>query len=242
MESKTATCKLCQKERDLKKSHIVPDFMYKPLFDEKHRFYQVPGDFNKKYKIHQTGIYERLLCLECEGHLNKYETYASLAFKGGQGITGSAQGRVLNVCNIDYAKFKLFSLSILWRAAVASNNIFDQVKLGLHEEKLRTMILNGAPGAEDEYPFVLSPIIHKKEVQNELIPKPTCTRLEGHYVYRLVFGGILWVFLVSSHKAPKEFINASINKKGELTMIYQELADQEFIINMAKELQQRGKL
>lgn len=231
MKAKRATCKLCQKERDLRKSHIIPDFIYKPLFDDKHRFYKIPGDLNKKHKIHQTGIYERLLCLECEVHLNQYETYASLAFEADQGLTGSCEEGLLHIGNVNYAKFKLFSLSILWRTGVSSYDMFDQVKLGSHEEKLRTMILNGDPGSEDEYPFVLSPVIHKRELQNKVIVKPTCVRLEGHHVYRLLFSGFLWFFLVSSHKAPKEFVNASINKNGELTMIYKELADLDFIMS-----------
>jgi hypothetical protein len=35
-------CKLCGNNKKLlKKSHIVPDFMYQNLFDEKHRIFEV---------------------------------------------------------------------------------------------------------------------------------------------------------------------------------------------------------
>ena len=30
-------CKLCLKENKLSRSHIIPEFFYKPLYDEKHR-------------------------------------------------------------------------------------------------------------------------------------------------------------------------------------------------------------
>lgn len=32
-----AICKLCKNERELQESHIVPEFMYRPLYNEKHK-------------------------------------------------------------------------------------------------------------------------------------------------------------------------------------------------------------
>jgi len=31
------TCRLCLQERPLRDSHIIPEFLYRPLVDEKHR-------------------------------------------------------------------------------------------------------------------------------------------------------------------------------------------------------------
>lgn len=31
-------CKLCKKEKELRKSHIIPEFFYKLLYDPFHRF------------------------------------------------------------------------------------------------------------------------------------------------------------------------------------------------------------
>ena len=30
-------CALCHEERDIRNSHIIPEFLYEPLYDEKHR-------------------------------------------------------------------------------------------------------------------------------------------------------------------------------------------------------------
>jgi len=196
----------------------------------------------KKNNMHQKGIREALLCFECEQHLSKYERYASLVLNGGYSLTVRNEGRMVHLGNIEYLKFKLFALSILWRAGVSNLDVFGQVKLGPHEEKLRIMILNDEPGTEHQYPFILSPIIHENEVQEALIVAPTWTRLEKHYAYRFVFGGIAWVFLVSGHKAPNFVINASINRKGELTMLPWELSNMKFITDMAQELAHQGKL
>ncbi len=236
------TCKLCQKERELKKSHIIPEFIYSSLYDEKHRFHEISDDVKKKNKMPQKGIREKLLCSECEQHLSRYERYASLVLNGGFSLTVRNEGRLVHLGNIDYQKFKLFALSILWRAGVSDLSVFSQVKLGPHEEKLRIMILNDNPGTEHQYPFILSPIVHENEVQEALIVAPTWTRLENHYAYRFVFGGIAWVFVVSGHKAPKVVIDTSLNNQGELTMLPWELSDLRFITDMAQELAQQGKL
>jgi hypothetical protein len=34
-------CALCRQERPLRKSHVIPEFMFGPLYDEKHRFYGI---------------------------------------------------------------------------------------------------------------------------------------------------------------------------------------------------------
>jgi hypothetical protein len=236
------TCKLCLKEKDLKKSHIIPEFIYSSLYDEKHRFHEISDDVKKKNKPHQKGISERLLCFECEQLLSKYERYASLVLNGGYNPNVRNEGKLVHLGNIEYSKFKLFALSVLWRASVSSLKVFCQVKLGPHEEKLRLMILNDDPGAEYQYPFILSPILHGNEVQEALIVPPTWTRLDNHYAYRFVFGGIAWVFVVSSHKASNVIIGASIARNGELTMLPWQLSDMRFITHMAEELVHQGKL
>jgi len=42
-------CRLCQKEKPLVQSHVIPEFLYRPLYDEKHRAVEaklVPRGFN----------------------------------------------------------------------------------------------------------------------------------------------------------------------------------------------------
>ena len=236
------TCKLCKKEKDLRQSHIIPEFMYTSLYDEKHRFHEISTDKNKKNRLPQKGVRERLLCNDCEQQLSKHETYASLVFNGGYSLKIRNEGRLIHLEGLEYSKFKLFALSILWRAGVSNLDVFSQIKLGPHEEILRKMVLNNDPGADDIYPFILSPIVHEKSVQEALIVKPTWTRLGNHYAYRFVFGGIAWVFVVSSHQAPKEVIGASISKEGKITMLPWALSDMKFIVKMAQELTQSGKL
>lgn len=229
-------CKLCCVESQLKNSHVIPEFIYKSLYDDQHRFFVLSLDDTKKFNYQQKGLREKLLCEKCEQAFSKYERYASLILNRGFELQVGHEGRLIHFNGIDYTNFKLFALSILWRAGISSLSAFSQVKLELHEEKLRELLANENPSEESGYPFVLSPVIHENDVIEALIVQPTKTRIDNNHAYRFVFGGLAWVYVVSSHKAPQAFIEASIDKAGALTMIPWQLSDMRFIVNMAQAL------
>lgn len=58
-------CRLCLQIKDLRRSHIIPEFIYKPLYSSEHnRVIEikeglVPGLMQKGYR-------EELLCQDCE--------------------------------------------------------------------------------------------------------------------------------------------------------------------------------
>ncbi|EAT13595.1 hypothetical protein HF888_09135 [Bermanella marisrubri] len=236
------TCRLCKRDCQLKNSHIIPEFLYRSLYDEKHRFYRISVEESEKSTFIQKGVREYLLCGDCEQRLSKYERYASTVLQGGVELTVSRDGNLIHIEGIDYVKFKLFSLSILWRSSISSLDIFKQVSLGPHEEKLRKMILAEDAGRDCEYPFIMSPITHEGALQKDLIIQPTKTKLEGHVVYRFTFGGIFWVFVVSGHRIPSVVVSASISTNGKLTMLPREITEMKYISNMATELARKGKV
>ena len=62
------TCSLCGAEQKLVgQSHIIPDFMYKAVFDEKHRYMDVSLKDDYKPKLRQTGYHDKdILCDKCD--------------------------------------------------------------------------------------------------------------------------------------------------------------------------------
>jgi hypothetical protein len=149
-------CSLCLSERPLQESHIIPEFLYGVMYDDKHRYNVLSLAPDLPDRLEQKGARERLLCRECEQRFSKFERYASLVLKGGApGMDGQRSGDIVSVTGIDYAQFKLFLLSLLWRAGVASGRYFERVALGPHEERLRLMLRNGDPGPFDLYPCIL---------------------------------------------------------------------------------------
>jgi hypothetical protein len=203
-------CKLCLQEKELCESHVIPEIFYKPLYDLKHRFEVVELLDRPQKRYLQKGTKEKLLCSECETKLSRFEGYARRLFYGGEELLLSEENGRLVVRNVDYMKFKLFQLSVLWRAAVSNHNFFQGVKLpSHHEEELRKMLHAETPGAPHEYGCILLGLrAEDGAAMDRLIEKPFSFRSEGHRCYRFLFGGCYWVFVVSKHTATflhKEF-------------------------------------
>jgi len=235
-------CKLCKKDAQLRKSHIIPEFIYSTLYDEKHRFHEIHVDANTKNKFTQKGVRELLLCDNCEQYFSKFERYASLVLNSGFELKVKKNEGLLHFEGVEYAQFKLFALSILWRASVSSLDFFAEVSLDSHEEIIRNMLLDGDAGKEEDYPFILSPIMHKNEILEALIVKPTLSGVDKNEAYRFVFGGIAWVFIISVNQVPDAIVQASISKSGVLKMLPQQLTEMDFLVGMAENMVNNGKL
>jgi len=41
-------CKICCQQKELRDSHIIPEFFYKPMYDDKHRFNVIPLSVGQK--------------------------------------------------------------------------------------------------------------------------------------------------------------------------------------------------
>jgi hypothetical protein len=194
-EAPTGICKLCKETRELRYSHVVPEFFYRKLYDDKSRGLVIKEAVKREWI--QKGYREYLLCSECEGKLNVYETYVARKWKDFPKLIGGAW---YTLRELDYTKFKLLILSILWRASVAQDSFFNAVRLGPHEEKIRLMILNNDPGNSETYAFV--PVIEYWD--NIIVPtveSPSQFKKDAFTMYRLTFGGVAWHYLVSSKPA-----------------------------------------
>lgn len=232
------TCALCHREEPLRNSHVIPEFMYTPLYDDKHRFHVLSSTDANRNQWKQKGLREQLLCGDCEEQLSEHERYVSLLFSGRIRVISERNGNLVRIRGIDYRHFKIFGLSILWRAGVSRQQFFDDVTLGPHEEPLRQLVLTNDPGKPDKYGFFLVPIAFNDRDVKDLIVQPTHSRLDGHLCYRFVFGGLVWIFVVSSHKPPTMFRQAFVNLSGEMLMLVSELRDLTFIGQAMKAIEE----
>jgi hypothetical protein len=66
------------------------------------------------------------------------------------------------VKDIDYSRFKLFVLSMLWRASVSSQPFFARIQLGKYEPIIAEMLRNQNPGNFDEFPVVLARLVGQR--------------------------------------------------------------------------------
>jgi len=205
------------KEAELRNSHILPEFMYGNLYDEKHRTLLISREDEK---VVQKGVREKLLCQSCETKLSKYEKYAKELICDIPNFARDNNLGLLYSDSVDYVKLKLFQLSVLWRASISSNDLFQQVKLGPHEEKIRAMLNEGNPGKESDYGCLMS-ITLKAGLLRTIIQSPTrfTKKIDGHSAYKYVTGNLEWVFLVTSHKIKPYLQQLFVQENGLLRII-----------------------
>jgi hypothetical protein len=222
-------CALCLKERKLCNSHIIPEFLYTQLYDDKHRVAVLGKDFERT-QYEQKGLREYLLCSSCESILSKYEKYTSRLMRGEEGKRLRQTPRLYSIENIDYKSFRLFGLSLLWRASITDTLFFEKVSLGCHEEPIRQMILRGDAGPQDKYGFFLGRILSSELHPEALMMQPTISRFEGHRCYRFVFGGFVWAFVVSSHRLSDVARACLISEEGKMLILEHQLEDIKFMM------------
>ncbi|EON88690.1 hypothetical protein [Plesiomonas shigelloides] len=163
-----AHCRLCEKEKELKLSHIIPrSFIKRRKQNGKTVLYTVG-------KGAVTGIYdpkELLLCHECEQFLSKeFESYGIDLLRNKKNVSKVSGGVIFN--NFNYSKFYLFLISILWRASISSIETFKQVDLcPEYNELIRSCLLKKSLKIQTSIrlPHVIKiAMIRVVDVKNEL--------------------------------------------------------------------------
>ena len=235
-------CKLCESESKLCNSHIIPEFIYKDLYDFKHTFSVFSTLEKPTKKLEQKGIREYLFCGDCETQLSKYEDYAKRVIMGGVEITVTKDPGVIKIEGIDYKKFKLFLMSIIYRAGIASHDMFSRVNLADHEHTLKKMIKNESPGKSSDYACLMFGLSGEKELTGKIIDQPTRLRLDGMICYRFIFASLVWVFFVSSHRPNKMILEHVLNENGRIIIWIKPFMDLEHIKKFAIDLKNKGQL
>ena len=154
-------CKLCGKDKKLVRAHVIPKSLWKPLFNDE----QTPQTnsaapiFNEKKP--SVGVYDTgILCAQCESIFSPWDDYAQKLLLADptedQYVIKNGRKIAYIESTIDYAKLKLFFISLLWKAAVSNHYFFSKVNVGSFEPQLRRMILKGDPGNPDTFAIILA--------------------------------------------------------------------------------------
>ena len=150
-------CKLCLTENVelISVSHIIPKFLHEDLKDLYGKYNLIsPDKFIKGRRQHLKkpfgAFYDSdLLCEKCDNEtLSAYENSLSGMLIENQNNNSNEdiyfddnkiQFKIYK--NIDYQKFKLGLLSILWRASISNTDFFKEVNLNsINSENLRLML------------------------------------------------------------------------------------------------------
>lgn len=216
-KNKWGLCRLCVRERRLCDSHIIPEFLYRPAYDTDGRMHSI-RDFGKKSGFLQIGAFEPLLCSECEAFLNDTYEQPFLHFWLGDGAAARAEkSRNAIVSGIDYGPFKLFHLSILWRASVSQSRMFSQVSVGReHEERIRTMLVDQKPSSEDDYPLIATFLLDSEsKIVFSSLMSPVEYEAGGKPLFSTVYGGCAWEIVISVEDGIDDRIKHRVLRDGQ---------------------------
>jgi hypothetical protein len=226
----TGKCRLCGAFAELRDSHIIPEFFYKPLYNQDHEFLALSSMTGKPVRIGHKGLREKLLCERCEQQFGSYETFAAPFFKNCADFVVNSGKRFVILDGVDYHKLKLFLLSLIWRLGVTSRVELKGALLGdKHEKRIREMLLAENPGTSGEYPCHITVVTHQGKVVQDLIHGPSLVKEDSHHIWRFAIGGFCFSFLVSSHAAPQAVLEMAANESGRLVVHQREISKMEFL-------------
>lgn len=196
-------CALCQNERELRVSHILPKFAQRRIKENARAgggrmLAHLAG---REYPV-QNFAFEKLLCAECEHRFSVWENVgADFMRRPELAPVAEKHGEPLDLASLPYAPLKLFLLSLLWRMSVSSLPDFAAVDLGPHETVLRAMLLNDDPGPTEAYGCSLQ-ILTDRTGRIPLTRPADHFRVDGGCrLYRLILDGCLFIWQVGQPAA-----------------------------------------
>lgn len=234
-------CALCLQDSELRRSHIIPEFLYESLYDGKHRLQVLSLIPEKGNWREQKGLRELLLCDKCEQQLSVAEGYARKLLLGGAPVTYRTAGSVVFLSDVDYLQLRLFQLSVLWRAGISSLPFFSDVQLGPFAEELRKLVHAGEPGLPDRFCCIMFGLKYEKEAFTGVIMQPGRTRLHGQIAYRFVFGGFLWAIFASRQALPAALLPCTLQPPGNAVFVVREATEMQNLVSFSSELARIGR-
>jgi hypothetical protein len=196
-------CQLCGQEKALVDAHIIPRQLYK-LENQDLKIYSI-HEYSKKSR---TGIYDgkKILCGDCDNKIlgvfdNYGQTLLLKPFTEGNFLSEDGKNFFYKLDNIDYPKFKLFFISVLWRASITKHDFFCQVNLGSWEPVLRDMILNVDPGTKDDFSVILTKY---QGALATIMPTPRRIRMKGINYYQFKIADYSVLIKVDKRPFPEE--------------------------------------
>jgi hypothetical protein len=180
-----------------------------------------------------------LLCMDCEQQFSRYETYARRMLFDPRGPVLHRPAGPYVWPGLDYPKFKLFQMSLLWRMGISSHSFYAHVKLGKHEPLLRSMLRAEDPGEPWRYGCIATLLTHAQKPVLGLFSQPERIKLWGHSCYRFVLAGMHWYSFASSHRPSATACKLVLDSSGTWILFQGELCDLPYLRAQVDEYRQQ---
>lgn len=222
MANHAVTCKLCDLERPLCKSHIIPKAFFRDAkASEPDRGLNMVTQ--ERIEIGKmAGEYERLLCRDCETLVGRYDDYGIRFFRQEVGVRLGKLGDEMVpkdidiIDEIDLTGLRIFIISVLWRASISSRPFFANVQLGPFEHIAKQIILDKNL-LTDQFPFYMTRYSEADNAKNIMF-NPVPSMQEGRRFYTLNMGGFnIWVKVDGRElRDPFRYVWEVLTERGSL--------------------------
>ena len=206
MTPKIGTCRLCRAVGKLVKSHVIPMALHlnvKPK-DDNLRIY---SDSARRGQRSHTGVYGSFLCESCENAFAPYDKYGVEFVKRHKDGLGDSP-----IC-VDYAKLKLWVMSMLWRADACDRMLYEKVDLGQKWHKaLADSIRSKTPGDANHFSVVAT--IFDDSRLGAIFP-PFPGKLSGVNFYKFYLPWGFTFFVKVDQRRPPQMLEPVTLKKGQ---------------------------
>jgi len=207
--------------------------MYEAIYDAKHRFVTFRRDGDRP-QVKQKGLREPLLCDDCEGRIGQWEKYVAEVWRGVEHTPFKREGNVVTL-TVDYARLKLFQMSVLWRAAIASDSFFEKVVLQRKdEESLRKLLLASDPSSQNRFGCMMTALVDGTGPVEKIIVQPTYVHIDTCLCYRFVFGSLMWTH-VAVDRVPPSMKFAFVQKDGTAHVLMKNIREAGFLTDALAE-------
>lgn len=201
------------------KAHIIPRSFYDLDYSQPVPL-EIITNSEKGYNGKSfAGIYDpNIVTVEGERIFSGWDSYAHdlLIRDRGSFTKRVSEGKViaLETPKYDYARLKLFYLSVLWRASVSTQPFFQHVRLGPHEAIVKDALLNANPGDSDFYSVGVACFtdLPSKTVMLD----PFKERYEGVKYYRFFLGHYIAYIKVDQQPTSQVFAPIALRPDSPL--------------------------
>lgn len=216
--------------------------MYVNCYDSNHSYMEFNAGEGKYNKRRRKGIYEKLLCVKCEHVIKEYEDYAKGFLYGEVKRKIRTHKKDYFTEEYDYRLFKLFVLSLLWRASLSSQDNFRQVSLGKYEEELRIILLQGLKVPVNEFPIYMFQTHINGEISDGVFmgAYSSKSKFDGKTIYQFIIDGVFFFVGVGSQSL-KTFQHGSWVTPSGLKIGYDELSKLNTVVELFDKLNNEGK-
>ncbi|RED53485.1 hypothetical protein [Aestuariispira insulae] len=219
-------CGLCGKKGvKLVESHVIPRAFYRDITNPDRPFKLLSDDANVFPKTSRTGVYDRIVCIDCERLFGPWDDYVSgLLFRNiPDGKTGTNTDQLtLYYSNFDRHKLRMFFLSLLWRAHASDQDFFSAVDVGPHSASIAEALLTNDPNKAKEVDVLLT--IFATEMTSGFLC-PIRERNDYFNCYRFCFPGFSCLIKVDQRPFTGSWKHFGINNSDKIYLLVRSFQD-----------------